>query len=611
MMWALALKAIYSALLCSAVLFLLRELYIVWLDETVYIGKFDVVTSDADDTGTSDLFARKIVTSQAVIALQLQSYQQVTDPDSPTDGTYALFEDQNLSLALNALGGVEITVQNVNLTAIFSTLRKGFSSPNEVRGSVTSTPGSTIAAVDWPRAPKPLGSQSEHVRHFFVPSQPSLDAAANYIACTISWLRGSAQSEKFAAFPRDHFCEFASALNVLYVLSEKSHLADGLAEEEVSLIRRKIAILARQRNTAVTFRDIYRLRADLIDLLPDAARRPGDLVDAQEDRLSYALGNPRIAKLPEEERRFAALALARPAIRLEDGAPPKPPGNWESLLSKYQDNVRRTATSTGLILAKGGQPSPYSIDDRHPVGTAFMVAPNLAITAAHVLTAARRSGKAGELADIVLCFADEVADCQETFAVTKVYFEGTTPNEDIALVEVDGHSPVFHPPLVLAEPSPLQNTLVGAYAYVVGYPFPDGRMPQPFLSFLLGEPAPKAKPAAPGTPQATPAPAPVIRGGVRRLMPGRLLAYSQPKRSFTSDISTSGGTSGAPLTDFASGEVLGVSFAGMWQGERGKFSFSQPIPQEVRRMIGQRLQEAEITAAPTDPAAQPRQGGLE
>lgn len=647
MVWALFLKVIYSALICCVALLLFRELFLVWFDNRVYIGKFDVITSTDPTPQENVNFAQRVVASQAVLAQQLKTYQEVADLNAQTDGTYSLFPEQKLSLPQEALKGVDITVQNVNLTAIFTALRRGFTSPNEVSGSVTSTPGSVLAAIQWPKAPKPALANTRRLDQFFVPSQPNYDAAAAYVACSLSWARGAAQSKELAGIPRDQFCGFSSALNVLYSLGEKAHVTGGLAKDEIALIRRKTDVLASYKSVAPQLPDIYRLRADLFDLLPDSSRRQNDLVEAQEDRLSYTLLSPVFENKSEEEKRFQVLAFARPAIKLDNGDPERAPDNWKSILKRYQENVRRSALSTGLAMVRAKSNSgSATIAGRQPLGTAFMVAPRLAITASHVLESAKNvTENPKELPDIEICFEDDPKKCKEFFRVSNIHFQSSVGETDIALIEVEEHSTVFHPALPLAEPSPLKGSLVGSYAFVVGYPFPDTRMPEQFTRALLGDLAKTdedrllnaatngqtSKPqetlnwfsrllsAIPYSSKGEKNGAPeqpvetivgnkdgkveeTVIGGVRRLMPGRLLAFNDTQGRFTSDISTTNGTSGAPLIDFATGEVLGVSLAGRWQGERGKFSYSSPIPKEVREMINRRLAERPLTDETEAPA---------
>src|SRR5262249_27504764 len=137
------------------------------------------------------------------------------------------------------------------------------------------------------------------------------------------------------------------------------------------------------------------------------------------------------------------------------------------------------------------------------------------------------------------------------------------------------------------DPLPKANVLIGKYAYVVGYPFIDQRLPPEFTTRLLG-----------------------TTEGRKLLIPGRILGFGvygpfagAESLRFTSDISTTGGNSGAPLVELSSGNVLGISLAGVWQGERGKFAYAQPIPEEVREIIASRNRGEDIKVEePSKPA---------
>jgi hypothetical protein len=116
-------------------------------------------------------------------------------------------------------------------------------------------------------------------------------------------------------------------------------------------------------------------------------------VEAQEDRLRYAMLSPKLRNLPVEEKRLAALALARPAILIEHGGLSGPPENWAHLLRSHDTEIRSAATSVGLIVKADGT----------PVGTGFVVAPDLMMTTSFVLEAAGyviERGQRGPLAAV-------------------------------------------------------------------------------------------------------------------------------------------------------------------------------------------------------------------
>ncbi len=176
---------------------------------------------------------------------------------------------------------------------------------------------------------------------------------------------------------------------------------------------------------------------------------------------------------------------------------------------------------------------------------------------------------------VELCFGDSDNSCTNVLTISRSSIPVRPPpasrpsgGADIALVEVDGHSPLQQPTLSLTGSDLAPNAQIGAYAFVVGYPYPDGRLPPLFVDRLLEAAA-----------------------GVRRVMPGRILAFSEKR--YTSDISTMAGVGGGPLVDLSSGAVLAVNLAGVWDGGRGKFAYAYQIPAEVREIIDRRLRGEE------------------
>jgi hypothetical protein len=155
---------------------------------------------------------------------------------------------------------------------------------------------------------------------FLVPSQQTEQDAATYIASSIMWARVKAKLPEEVEFSRAQFCDFSIAPNDLYSLAESASRPSGLSAKDVPLVRKLAMQLRAHYGAAQVFPQIYRLRADLLDLLPDSERKQNELIDAQEDRVRFAMLSPEIAKLDESEKRYVALAMARPAIPVEKGA---------------------------------------------------------------------------------------------------------------------------------------------------------------------------------------------------------------------------------------------------------------------------------------------------
>lgn len=209
-------------------------------------------------------------------------------------------------------------------------MRNSFRGPNEVRGHVTLRDGSVLTAVDWPRAPQVTDTGSPNLKRFLTPSRANVQEAAAYVACSVSWARAIAlQKAPRPALSRDQFCDFASALGDLYALGSKASRPGGISDEETASVRIRAGQLRNHYGAERVYGELYRLRADLLDLLPEKARTQSELVEAQEDRVRYAMLSPGLRELSGEEKRMAALALARPALLVDPKKPIAAPRNWE------------------------------------------------------------------------------------------------------------------------------------------------------------------------------------------------------------------------------------------------------------------------------------------
>jgi hypothetical protein len=486
MRMALLAKLFYSVLLLGLTAVLIRELWIVWFDKTIYIGQFDLVSEAENNDSSASSFSKRIVSAQAILRQQFLNYQTKRSADSPSDATYILPGMKPLLLPPEVLAGVDITVQNVNLRQIFSTIRKFFLAPNEITGRVTKQQEAVLAVVDWPGAPKVDDPHADSAS-FIVPGQPNEQAAAAYIASAISWARAASQNHHVAVYPRAQFCDFGAALNDYFSLGEKASSSAGLDETAVKSIRARCAQLRAHYRAEQVFPEIFRLRADLLDLLPETQRKLNDLVDSQEDRLRYAMLSPKLQNLSNENKRLAALALARPAIPL--GQLAELPENWKSILDTHTEQIDRFAKSVGTIKHRG-----------QPIGTGFIVGPGLMIAmsftlegAGYVLPGQQSSvlelpAESQSLAsaqqnireklvpqnhganqhavgdDAVLCLGQSPQSPDPSIKMGKIVAvgDGEIGTPRVVLVELIDHDLLTHPPLPVSE-TPATAALIGKY----------------------------------------------------------------------------------------------------------------------------------------------------
>jgi hypothetical protein len=568
-------KIIYTLVLLGVSIVFLKEIWTVWLDRTLYVGHFDVITDTSKDDQQSANFPKRVVGAQAILAQQFNDYQTRRSTDAPSDATYVLAGMHPLLLPPEVLSGVDLTVQNIDLRQLLTAVRNRIVEPNEVTGSVTVYNNSVLATVSWP--------QSQTSTDFLVPSQPDTQSAAAYIGSLISWARAAAIDPRVAALSKDQFCDFSAALGAFYALTAKTSSAK-LAEDDLAAARRHAAQLRKHYDSTNVFPEIYRLRADLLDLLDQQPDKLWAMIEAQEDRVRYAMRSEKLKGLSDEDKKFAALALTRPAIPFDGDKLSNTPENWSGLLDRYGATIGAAAAATGLIVRADGS----------PVGSGFLVAPGLVATATHVLSAGRiaRNASQGKSAGGALrfCLGSSKSACDPALTIGETIYSGEAENSHVSLASVADHDPLLLAPLtIVSAPSDLKQ--IGEYAYVIGYPFRDARMPTPFAERLLGR-----------------------DDGRKRLMPGRILDFGRQSASssletasdasanvFTSDISTTIGTAGGPLVELTTGHVLGMSYAGSWKGQRGKFANAEAFPQAALEIIARRLHgEAD------KPASQPQ-----
>jgi hypothetical protein len=567
-------KILYTILLVGGGIFLFREAYIVWWDERLFIGKFAVVGDSSKEAEAGTKFAASIVGSQAIIARQLVDYQSRRSSTSPTDVTFVPPDLTPVGLPPAALSGMELKLQSVNIGEMVNSLRKSIAFPNEVNGTVTKRDGSVSAAVNWPDDgvfPTAAGVPSG----FLTPSQPDEASAASYIAATIIWARAAQANKDLSKYSHAQFSDFALALTDLYALSENA-TKGKLSDEALILIRRRAAQLRSHYGQKPVYPDVYRLRADLLELLPHATQQ--ELTEAQDERLKYVMLSPKLATLPAEERRYAAMAVARPAIAYKDGAPADPPDNWASLLSKRVPELKRLADAVGSI---------HEPQEDKAVASGVIVAQGLLLTASFALTKETLEFGAKLAPDKrqSFCLGDP-ANCAAADRLTlgNVVYLKKTPESHIALVELLNHNPAVHPPALVAETPDDVTSLVGQYSVLVGFPqaISAAFMPVAFVKHLLHG-----------------------KSGVKRLMPGRVLAAGRTVSGsakidraggpayLTTDVSSMSGTAGGPLADLTTGKIIGMNFAGEWREDKGKFAYAEVIPKDALDIITGRADPAQ------------------
>ncbi|MFO0744194.1 MAG: DNA/RNA non-specific endonuclease [Myxococcota bacterium] len=245
-------------------------------------------------------------------------------------------------------------------------------------------------------------------------------------------------------------------------------------------------------------------------------------------------------------------------VMLVDGDRIVPPDSaeWRRRLAIFRPVVEPLLKSVGRVRLTNS--------DRYEwAGTAWLVAPSIAITNRHVAeefchpTGAEppplRSGN-GDVVTARIDFGCELADSPATVAVKRVlYAAPPEPGQpDIAVLQLEGAD--MPPPIPLAAADAEVDDWLG----VIGYPAHDSRTGADAQSRIFGD---------------------VYE--VKRFSPGQVIAGADLPIHLAHDASTLGGNSGSVLVSLGSGEAVGLHFSGRYL--RSNFAGKAS---EIRRVLG-------------------------
>jgi V8-like Glu-specific endopeptidase len=288
-------------------------------------------------------------------------------------------------------------------------------------------------------------------------------------------------------------------------------------------------------------------------VIPDQVRRDemeGTLVDGMEGISKIEAGRPVESLSPRELAGTEAIVLlfTRPALLISNGTFLQVPEPW-AVLNEHRSAIDHNITAVGRIDVEG-----------HPdldwIGTGFLVADDVVITARHVMDEfAQRDGAQWSISPGIQPSIDFLAEktsiTQARYEIVEVIAAHT--KSDLALLRLGNpiDPGITKPtPLKLASSADVDS---GKTVYVVGYPSMDSRR---------NEPAEMQR---------------IFRRiyDVKRLQPGTVMRTVIERSEFLHDCSTLGGNSGSCVISLDTHLVIGLHFGGRYL--RGNRAVNLPM----------------------------------
>ncbi|MBY5721773.1 hypothetical protein HFO33_35365 [Rhizobium leguminosarum] len=571
-------KVVYSTILVAIVGVGTLELYRLWFDRTLEVQVFKYMEERTPKEESGTAFTWALLEKHAALRAR---FKQAEAEDIEAETVYRTKDDSPIRGTDSVLSELNITVSQFNVTAFLNYLRRWVSSPQELRGLVSSDKIGdrerfTVSA-DVRGGPKVLADGKPASASIRFSKLASVDDAVFQMACHLIWLSAASHQEQLAIVGRDEFCLWARYWNDFLDLKEDADRNGGLSSESAAALDTLITSASDQVKRPANYPRFRDLRADMYEFraawASDDQKARNDRVAAQRDHFDYlkSLNADKrdvfdISRMASDPNLNRILAAMRPAL------PVKTDGSidyssveetdklllggsyahfWKNALDSA-DSV--TSASKAMGLARIGKTQAdantmeplrcFAIGDRLVVTAGISFDPSvfdINVVAPYWFDVPSTSTARFWFAKS----AEEMKEPNQGIAIKRILVLGSGVS-DLVLFEIEQHDTTRHPPIAL-DSSGTEADAAGEFIAVLGYPARDPKMPAALTEAILGK-----------------------SFGNLRVMPGRSTSPAVPgsvattldQLRLTFEASTMAGTAGGPVIGLHSGKLVGISMAG-------------------------------------------------
>jgi hypothetical protein len=294
-------KSAYVLIICLIIVVLVRELYGVLWNDTLYVGNFEYFQDGRLNEEHSKTFPTYVLGQHRLLrsALIEENHRRERVDKSLSGVKYHRSLPYDLPEAArwsSVLTDVELRIQGFDIGRVLSTLKAWVTPPAEITGFVEKSGETVRAAINYPPRKLADGTSESPFETGVLIGDTSVALA---IAASIAWTQAAESDASFAKIPREVFVSWILIWWDYRLLRGRTDTNQSWTLEDKNRWKQARALVDNLASgTNGVYAETWRLRADLIETIPaslksDAELRTADQIagDAKlavEDRRRYA-----------------------------------------------------------------------------------------------------------------------------------------------------------------------------------------------------------------------------------------------------------------------------------------------------------------------------------